>query len=238
MDGGNFGTLDLVTGAYTSEGSSATTVAGLGVVGGTLYGGAYGGNTLYRINPLNGFETAIGTGSISYDDFGSTPTGGLYGLNSSGNLYSINSSTGSATIIGNLGFGIGGDSNLSNNSGTLYLVSGGDLYTVNTSTGAATRVGASSPGGMSGLLLDNGNLYGANTSLFTLNTTTGLSTSVAAITGSGAGLVFGLVTDPITSAVPEPQTYLLMAVGLALVFLSVGRRRTVKANPSSGVPAF
>ncbi len=91
---------------------------------------------------------------------------------------------------------------------------------------------------MSGLLLDNGNLYGANTSLYTLNTTTGLSTSVAAITGSGAGLVFGLVTDPITSAVPEPQTYLLMAVGLALVFLSVGRRRTVKANPSSSVPAF
>jgi hypothetical protein len=229
IDGGNFGTLDLSTGVFSLLGTSATTVAGLGVFNGSLYGGAYTGGTLYSINPSNGAETTIGSASITYDDFGSTPTGGLFALNGSGELYSVNAGNGSVKDVGNIGFGISGDSNLSNDSGTLYLVSNSNLYTVNTGTGAATLIGASGTGA-SGLVFDNGTLYGATNSVYTFNTTTGAATAVAGLSGSGAGLVFGLASDPITSAVPEPDTYLLGLAGVIVIGLTSRLRERNMSN--------
>src|SRR3974377_1578459 len=72
--GGNFGTLDLTTGAFTLLGSSGQTIAGMAGAHGTLYGTSYAQpiGTLYSINRTNGSLTVVGTSSVSYDLFGST----------------------------------------------------------------------------------------------------------------------------------------------------------------------
>jgi hypothetical protein len=142
-----FGTTNLSTGVFTSLGTTevgATPVllAGLGEVGGALYGAADGSNALYQISPANGNLTLIGTENIfSYLDFGSTLTT-LYAMDSSANLYSVNPSTGAVTLIGSTGLVEPGTSSSSTNSSTLYFAefnSGYQLYTINTTTGAVTQ---------------------------------------------------------------------------------------------------
>jgi hypothetical protein len=105
---GDFGTLDLDTGVYTSIGTleinnQPVQLAGLGEVNGTLYGAPITGGPpttapLYSINPLNGSLTYIGGGFNDFGGFGST-TSGLYAL-TGGNtayLYSVDPATGIAT---------------------------------------------------------------------------------------------------------------------------------------------
>jgi hypothetical protein len=83
------------------------TLAGLGTLGGAIYGGSYQGDTLYSINTLTGSLTAVGTGNLSYGEFGST-TSGLYAFGLNGDLYSINPANGAATDIGPTGVSFGG----------------------------------------------------------------------------------------------------------------------------------
>jgi hypothetical protein len=65
-----FGVINLNTGVFTPIGSMGLTLAGIGNYNGVIYGGAYHGNTLYSVNTSTGALTGIGTGNISYADFG------------------------------------------------------------------------------------------------------------------------------------------------------------------------
>jgi len=74
--GGQFGTIDLNTGANTLLGTSANSpLAGLGEIGGTLYTAVFSGGTLYTVNPKSGALNAVGNSSIIYWAMGSTTTG-------------------------------------------------------------------------------------------------------------------------------------------------------------------
>jgi outer membrane protein assembly factor BamB len=133
-----FGLIDLNTGLFMSRGPMGQTLAGLGSYNGLIYGGAYHGNTLYSVDTSTGALLPIGTGNLTYGDFGST-TSGLYAFGGDGNLYSINPATGAATEIGPTGLSFGGIvMGMSSGSNTLYLTQNNSLYSLNTTTGSAT----------------------------------------------------------------------------------------------------
>jgi hypothetical protein len=116
------------------------------------------------------------------------------------------------------------------------------LYTVDLATGAATSIG---PSGVdlgrslkysglafssNGTLLSLGSLDAASGALYSLNTATGAATSL-----SGTGLPYG--GGPIhfgedgglafasATAIPEPGSFALLAVGLVVVGFGIMRRR-------------
>jgi hypothetical protein len=222
-----FGTVDLSTGVFTSIGTMSTQLAGLGEVGGALYGGADGGEALYQINTANGSLSFIANNnSFSYVAFGST-LGTLYALDFSFNLYSVNPSTGATTLIGSTGLSPGGNYELSTNSNTLYFALSNNLYTINTTTGSATLVGSLGGSAQLGALLWDGvsTLYGVQTTpsqnVDTINTSTGAATAGAAVTGAGQFLI-GFAPDT-GATTPEPATWGLTA--LALAALTVIKRR-------------
>jgi hypothetical protein len=223
LGSGDFGTINLNTGVFTSLGSLGQTPAGLGVADGELFATSYGNGTLYQVNPANGSLTQIGSPSgIFYSGgFGSTMSG-LYALAGSSDLelYSINPLTGAATPIGLTGISLGPWRDLSVNSGTLYYGNGADLYTLNTSTGAGTLVGAFGSGAEIGALVTVGGiLYGGdqgNATIDTINTSTGAATILP---GTPVSDIWGLAPDPLPAgggtATPEPGSYaaLILAFG-------------------------
>src|SRR5215471_16506092 len=96
----DFGIIDLNTGIFTKTGSTTLggtpmALSGLVELGGTLYGADFGqtSSNLYTVNTTNGALSVVGSASVTYDDFGSTPTGGLFAVGSDANLYSINATT-------------------------------------------------------------------------------------------------------------------------------------------------
>jgi hypothetical protein len=210
--GGAFGTIDLNTGVFTQLGLTNLPVAGLAVVGTTLYANAQGtGNNrgqLYSVNPATGALMSIGSPTgIDFTAFGSYG-GTLYALDhtsANANLYSINSSTGAATLIGptNTGQPLAGYWALSTNSETaLYFSLNSNLYTLNTSTGQATVVGGLGGGIQVGAIAEVGGvLYAGQDSpqpplkIVTLNESTGAATVLSDVTnspGSNASYIYGL----------------------------------------------
>jgi len=229
LGGGNFGTIDLNTGVFTSLGNLGQTPAGLAVFGGSLFATSYGNGTLYGVNTANGSLTQIGSPSgIFYSGgFGSTMNG-LYALGGSSDLelYSINPTTGAATSIGLTGISLGPWRDLSVNSGTLYYGNGADLYTLNTSTGLGTLVGAFGNGALIGAMVTEGGvLYGGdqgNATIDTINTTTGAATPISG--GSNVSGIWGLAPYPLTSQTPEPSTLVMFGSGL-LGLVGLARRK-------------
>ncbi len=231
LDGGDFGTVNLSTGAFTLLGNSGVTLSGMAVLNGVLYGDSLGGSgTLYTINPANGSLTTVGSSGKSYVDFGDT-TSGLFAEGFDGNLYSIHPATGAATLVGATSPPYaGGYSSISLNSSTLYYTQGTDFnfYTLNTSTGAATLVGSLGDSlEMGAMIFEDGILYAAENSpasnIDTINPATGSATIGPAVTGAPS-VIFGLSPYPVPSAVPEPSSMLELLLGSVLL----GLGRTVK----------
>jgi PEP-CTERM motif len=227
---GDFGTIDLNTGAFSVLGNSGVTLAGMAVANMTLFGSSYhtSTGTLYSVNPANGSLTVIGTSTLDIDDFGST-TSGLYAVGVDANLYRINPINGAATLIGPTGLGFGEWRSLSTNAGTLYFADGANLYTLNTSTGAATLVGSMGGPEEGAMVMEDGTLFGGENlpgfNVNTLNVTTGLATIVAGVSGTSSPF-FALAPNPIPGpppTVPEPGTLLLMGTGLLGLAGSVRR---------------
>jgi hypothetical protein len=174
----NFGLLDLNTGAFTLRGNTGTLLSGLGVAGGTIYGGTFGGSTLYSVNTANGGLTAVGTSGMQYYGMGST-TSGIYALDPSGNLWSVNPSNAQTTEIGSTGLTLAGIWGVSTNSSGLYVTLNSNVYSINTATGTAALIGNT---GLSfgALVSVDGVLYaGANPAdqVYQLDTSTGAKTS-------------------------------------------------------------
>jgi hypothetical protein len=231
---GNFGTIDLGTGAYTLLGPSGLELCGLGELGSTLYGLSCAG-TLYQVNPLNGSLTSVGASGLgnSVAVFGSTPTG-LFAIDASANFYSISSSAGTASLKGPLGVAFNTPQSLSTNSSTLFFDqapgnSTESLYTINTGSGSASLVGSSgssSAFGQDGMVMLGSTLYGVSTGLSTdtINTGTAAITFGPAVVGESAR-VTGLAPIIQTSAAPEPRTLGLASAAMAILGLLVRRRR-------------
>jgi hypothetical protein len=219
-----FGTLDLDTGQFTLIANTGVLLAGLGVIDGKLYGRAEGTDQLYQINTTNGSLTPVGTGAITYSDFGST-TAGLFGTGRDGHLYSIDPSNGSAIEIGNTGLGcvVCG---MSVNTSALYYTNVSDFYSLDTTTGAPTLIGNTGQD-FGALLYEAGTLWaGGYGGIFNLNPTDGKATFVASLSGT-TSTFWGLAPDPLpASAVPEPGYIGLLGGSLGLVALA--RRRLAR----------
>jgi len=223
-----YGTLDLTTGVFTLLGTPGDQ-AGFGELGGNLYAGDGNGDTS-SVNPANGKDTFIGTGSTTYDTFGSTTTG-LYAVSHPTGAnpfltYSVNPSTGVATLLGSTGQDInpnGGTAGLSAGSNTLYWTwtSGPHsiLYSLNLTTGFANEIGDT--GGFIGALVYvNGTLYGEDVisdGIDILNTSDGLATPTG-VTVSGAPrseLLYGMA--PLIASTPEPSSLVLLVLMIAVM---------------------
>jgi archaellum component FlaF (FlaF/FlaG flagellin family) len=194
----NWGTIDLTTGAFSQTGNTGELITGLGVgPGGLLYGGLFGGTTLYQVNPSNGSVTTVGTSGLSgYYDMGST-TSGVYAFDNSANVYSVNTTTGATTLVGSTGLSMSGTTGTSTGSDTLYFIDGvGDLYSINTSTAAAAEIGSTGLTAVGAMVFENGTLYAGNNSptlsIYTLDPTTGAATLVVDVTNASAAGFWGL----------------------------------------------
>jgi hypothetical protein len=111
---GQFGTVDLSTGAFHQIGPATPgLMAGLVWLNGSLYSLVTTGNDagyLAEINPATGQVTIVGPTGLGYDAFSLVSLGGkLYltdfnvGPGNFQNIYSVNPTTGAATLIGPTG---------------------------------------------------------------------------------------------------------------------------------------
>lgn len=232
---GNFGTVDLSTGAFTLLGNSGQDLDGLAVANGVLYGASTSltfdstSTTLYTINPSNGSLSYYSTVAGDLVDFGST-TSGIYGIDTNGDLIKFTGGSGEQIIgapggLADLFTSTTATAGLSTNAATLYFAFNSNLYTVSTTTGAATLVGNTGGAKPYAMVQIGSTLYAgeANSATFdTLNTTTGVATTGPAGSGNGIGTTFGLAPDPVP--VPLPASTWLMLSGLGMLVLT-GRQR-------------
>jgi hypothetical protein len=208
--GGIFGTVDLVTGAFSeiadngSKLSGGSTFAGFGVVNAILYGLSYeqGVSELYSVNPTTGALTKIGSSPIEFALFGSTSAGVLYAVGTNNNLYTIDPATGAAAFVAPVSVTVRASwYSLSTGAPALYVATGNNLYTIDTRTGAATLVGRFGDQEMGAMTYENNVLWGGQNSpslaVATVHTSTGAATTGPAVTGKNSGAWFAMAPDPI-----------------------------------------
>jgi hypothetical protein len=210
-----FGIVNLDTGAFAQLGQYVIRpISGLGEVGSGLYGGdETSGPTLFGVNPVNGAVTAIGAGSLAYDNLGSTANV-LYAVDVNSQLFSIDPANGASTLIGPTGLVLPGFG-LSSGGTILYLGldsgSNSNLYSVNTATGAAALIGNTGIV-IEAMVFENGTLFAASPSaIYTIDPTTGVATFLSTLSGTDGG-VDGLA--PLVS--PEPPSFFLFLTGLVV----------------------
>ena len=244
--GGQFGTVDSTTGAFTQIGPTTSDPLGGLVAGpnGWLLGVSYGGN-LDSVNPATGAISVIGaTGlgpSLATAAFATGELNGtVYETDGSNNLYTVNTTTGIASLIGATGIPPCpsvtdpddiGDEALFAAGGELYatfdafnaitsaVVDAPELYQINPTTGAATLIGPTAFG-MDAALQLNGTVYGftaANTVL-SLNLANGSTTFVTNYDANALDITGAAPT-------PEPGSSALIGVGIAAILISKRRRR-------------
>jgi len=193
---GEFGTIDLNTGAYTQITAFGLEGAGLGVVGGHLYTAAYKGSTLYRIDPTTGTLTPVGTSGIQYKSFGSTVKG-LYALDANANLYSVDPVTAATQLIGPTGIPGGfvySAIGISTGAASLFIAGSNIIFRVETRTGAANPL-SKVPYDFPALLMEGGSLWGITgcadcvLQVLTIEPRTGGVTFVANVSGNPAPYV-------------------------------------------------
>jgi hypothetical protein len=245
---GDFGTIDLNTGVYSSIGSTGlspgTAIFGMGFIGSTLYGvdNNTPGAGFYSINTATGAATQIAT--LTQSAVGGTSIDGtFYGVtqDAASNLFGVDTAGG---LLGTKSLGFQGDGLVAADSSgqNLYIseytgnVSSGDeLFSVNIS-GSVTDVGGLNDGMGNGQvaiagLIDGSTLYttdGDNIYTYTLGSF-GVSVLVSTtpITGlnpDGEQLV-GLAAN--ATAVPPPPSFILLAFGALSVRFFNLRRRTI-----------
>jgi hypothetical protein len=244
--GGQFGTMDSTTGAFTQIGPTTSDPLGGLVPGpnGSLLGVSYGGN-LDSVNPATGAISVIGaTGlgpALATAAFATGELNGtVYETDGSNNLYTINTTTGFASLIGATGIPQCpsvtdpddiGDEALFAAGGELYatfdafnaitsaVVYAPELYQINPTTGVATLIGPTAFG-LDAALEVNGTVYGftsANTVL-SLNPANGSTTFVTNYDPSALDVTGAAPT-------PEPGSAALIGVGIAAILISGRRRR-------------
>jgi hypothetical protein len=250
---GEFGTVDLGTGAFNQIGPSISDPLDGLVPGpnGNLLGLSVSGN-LDSVNPATGAVSVIGaTGLGSLAGFLGELNGTVYATDLSNNLYTVNTTTGAATLIGPTGIppcpsltnpDDVSDETLFTAGGNLYatfdginLVTSGvvdspELYQINPATGVATLVGPTSLGLDAAVFL-NGTVYGfdfsftGSNTVLSLNLANGNTTFLTDYASSPvAGGVNAYDIEGVTPT-PEPASFALVGIGIGLVFVSVRRKR-------------
>ncbi|WP_322539207.1 PEPxxWA-CTERM sorting domain-containing protein [Sphingomonas sanguinis] len=185
--------------------------------GGDLFG--VDGGTLYKLS-TTGVATALGSLGKFVNGLVFGSDGILYGSGDN-NLYKLNTSTGQASLIGATGQQSSGD--LAFFKGQLYLASDAGLAMVNPLTGASQLIGGAA--GIYGLASTADTLFGVkDNAIYTIDPTTGNATWTAAYTNGNA---YGAASKPVS--VPEPATWAMMLLGLALAGYAVRRRQGAPA---------
>ena len=242
--GGEFGTINLTTGAFTAIGpgldlGNNNSIFGMGFGSdGNLYGVDSGStSSLFQINTTTGVATP--TGGIPLGDSaigaGADASGKLYVIdnNTPASLYTLQPPSTATTTIGSTGITSDGLVAVNANGSQIFtsiLVNNGfspdDLGKINPSTGVATDLGSTGFLIFTGLFIGD-TLYGfdAGGAIVTLNTTTGAATQVATYslpngdTINASAIQFG-------AAVPEPSSLILGLIStVALVSVSRIQRR-------------
>jgi len=234
--GNEFGTINPVTGAITTLGTTRTDtgnpIFGMGFSNGGLYGLDGNATTptpplahLFRINPANGATTDLG--STGQTAVGATTNGAgvLFAstLNfsppSPSTFYRVSPPSPVATTIGGTGFisdgllAFDGAGNLFESARSTPSGSGPDnLYRVDPATGASTLIGSIGFTQVGTGAFDHGILYGfpvTGPQVIEINTSTGAGTLV-----STYSLPHGDTIAAAAAAVPEPGSLVLLGLGL------------------------
>ena len=247
--GGQFGTLDATTGAFTQIGGLTSDPLGGLVPGpnGTLLSVSFGGN-LDAVDPATGVVSVIGstgmaltpaTAPFATGEFNGT----VYETDGLNNVYTIDKTTGAASLLGATGLlpcpsfsdptgnGIG-DEAFFTAGGNFYLTFDGfdfvtndvlvapELYRINPITGAATLIGPTAFG-IGGAVQVDGTVYAFTSAntVLSLNVANGNTDFVTNFDPNVMG-VLGASQTP----APEPASFALVAAGIAAVLVSQRRR--------------
>jgi len=247
-----FGTMDLTTGAFSQIGSVISDPLGGLMPGsnGKLISLSESGN-LDSVNPVTGAVSVIGATGLG-DLAGVTAefNGTVYATDLYNNFYSVNTTTGVASLIGPTGLPICpslispvevSDETLFTANGKLYatfdginlmnstLVDPPELYQINPVTGVATLVGATALG-LQAVVQINGTAYGLDfdptgqNTVLSLNLANGNTTFLNDYASSpvAGGVNAFAVTG--ASPTPEPASFALVGIGIALVACRRRRR--------------
>lgn len=235
--GGAVVDIDSSTGAATPVGPSGVNGALNAMArdgGGTLYSaGATGLNNdtnLYTLDALTGLATDVanlsfGAEVVSVRGMAFSAADTLFAVNNGGgltstgvtdNLFTVNTTTGVGTLIGATSGFMGIQGLAFSPLDMLFAWDvGAGLLTIDPLTGVATDVNpavGSTANIQTLAFAPDGTLYGASNDLFTIALATGATTLV----GSG-GYTDVRGMEFLVNPIPEPQTYTLVALGLALI---------------------
>jgi hypothetical protein len=250
---GQFGTMDLTTGAFNKIGSVISDPLGGLMPGsnGKLLSLSISGN-LDSVDPATGAVSVIGaTGLGNLAGVTAELNGTVYATDLYNNFYSVNTTNGVASLIGPTGLPICPSliSPVEVSAETLFMANGKlyatfdginlmnstvvdppELYQINPVTGVATMVGATALG-LEAAVQINGTVYGLDfnptgpNAVLSLDLANGNTTFLNNYVSSPvAGGVNAFAVTGV-SPTPEPASFTLVGIGIAAVLVSRRRKR-------------